>query len=137
MQATQFAAYGNLYQSISAQAQAIHQTFVNALGTSAGSYAATEAANSAAAGSSGSGLSGILGLGGSASSGSVVPFQAGPLSALANAYNAVGGNFGSAASDMVELSGGSGFLNSEIMLPAARGAGHANSRFGWRYGRSP
>jgi len=33
-----------------AQAAAIHEQFVNTLGTSAGSYAATEAANAAAAG---------------------------------------------------------------------------------------
>jgi hypothetical protein len=39
-----------LYQSVSAQAAAIHEAFVNTLGTSAGSYAATEAANAAAAG---------------------------------------------------------------------------------------
>jgi hypothetical protein len=47
--ATQFAAHAALYQSVSAQADAIHEMFVNALGTSAGSYAATEAANAIAA----------------------------------------------------------------------------------------
>ncbi|HEX4392532.1 MAG TPA: PE domain-containing protein, partial [Mycobacterium sp.] len=36
--------------AVSAQAAAIHEMFVNTLGTSAGSYAATEAANAAAAG---------------------------------------------------------------------------------------
>jgi hypothetical protein len=35
---------------VSAQAAAIHEQFVNTLGTRAGSYAATEAANAAAAG---------------------------------------------------------------------------------------
>ena len=35
---------------IRAQAAAIHEAFVNTLGTSAGSYAATEAANAAATG---------------------------------------------------------------------------------------
>jgi hypothetical protein len=39
-----------MYQVISAQAAAIHQMFVGTLGASAGSYAATEAANAAAAG---------------------------------------------------------------------------------------
>jgi hypothetical protein len=39
-----------MYQAISAQAQAIHELFVNTLGVSSGSYAATEAANAAAAG---------------------------------------------------------------------------------------
>lgn len=47
--ATQFAAHATMYQAISAQAAAIHEMFVNTLGTSAGSYAATEAANAVAA----------------------------------------------------------------------------------------
>ena len=46
--AAQFAAHGALYQAVSAQATAIHDLFVTTLGTSAGSYAATEAANAAA-----------------------------------------------------------------------------------------
>ena len=48
--AAQFAAHAQLYQAVAAQAQAIHEQFVNTLGTSAGSYAATEAANAASAG---------------------------------------------------------------------------------------
>jgi hypothetical protein len=48
--AAQFAAHAQLYQAVSAQAAAIHEMFVNTLGTSAGSYAATEAANAVAAG---------------------------------------------------------------------------------------
>ena len=48
--AAQFVAQGQLYQAVSAQAAAIHEAFVNTLGTSAGSYAATEAANAAATG---------------------------------------------------------------------------------------
>ncbi|MBS4729194.1 PE family protein [Mycobacterium sp. SM1] len=48
--AAQFAAHAQLYQAVSAQAAAIHEMFVNALGTSAASYAATEAANAVAAG---------------------------------------------------------------------------------------
>jgi PE family len=47
--AAQFAAHAQMYQAISAQAAAIHEMFVNTLGTSAASYAATEAANAAAA----------------------------------------------------------------------------------------
>jgi hypothetical protein len=46
--AAQFAAHAQLYQAVSAQAAAIHEMFVNTLGISAGSYAATEAANAAA-----------------------------------------------------------------------------------------
>jgi hypothetical protein len=48
--AAQFAAHAQLYQAVATQAQAIHEQFVNTLGTSAGSYAATEAANAASAG---------------------------------------------------------------------------------------
>ena len=47
--AAQFAVHAQMYQAISAQAAAIHEMFVNTLGTSAGSYAATEAANAVAA----------------------------------------------------------------------------------------
>ncbi len=46
--AAQFAAHAQMYQAIGAQATAIHELFVNTLGTSAGSYAATEVANAAA-----------------------------------------------------------------------------------------
>jgi hypothetical protein len=46
--AAQFAAHAHTYQAVSAQAAAIHEMFVNALATSAGSYAATEAANAVA-----------------------------------------------------------------------------------------
>ena len=48
--AAQFAAHAQLYQAVSAQAAAIHEAFVNTLGTSARSYAATEAANAVATG---------------------------------------------------------------------------------------
>jgi PE family len=48
--AAQFAAHAQMYQAVSAQAAAIHEMFVNTLATSAGSYAATEAANAIAAG---------------------------------------------------------------------------------------
>jgi hypothetical protein len=47
--AAQFAAHASMYQTVSAQAAAIHEMFVSTLGISAGSYAATEAANAAAA----------------------------------------------------------------------------------------
>jgi PE family len=48
--AAQFATHAEMYQAISAQAAAIHDMFVSTLGVSAGSYAATEAANAVAAG---------------------------------------------------------------------------------------
>jgi hypothetical protein len=47
--AAQFTTHAQMYQAISAQAAAIHDLFVNTLGASAGSYAATEAANAIAA----------------------------------------------------------------------------------------
>jgi hypothetical protein len=48
--AEQFALHARMYQAVSAQAAAIHDMFVTTLGGSAGSYAATEAANAVAAG---------------------------------------------------------------------------------------
>ena len=48
--AAQFAAHAQLYHAVSAQAAAVHETFVSTLGISSGAYAATEAANAAAAG---------------------------------------------------------------------------------------
>ncbi|HEU0190312.1 MAG TPA: PE family protein [Mycobacterium sp.] len=43
--AAQFAAHAELYQAVSARAMAVHQLFASTLQASAGSYAATEAAN--------------------------------------------------------------------------------------------
>lgn len=48
--AAQFSVHAQLYQQVAAHASTIHQMFVNTLGTSAASYAATEAANAVAAG---------------------------------------------------------------------------------------
>jgi hypothetical protein len=47
--AAQFAAHAQMYQTVSAQAQAIHEQFVSTLGMSAGSYDIAEAANVLAA----------------------------------------------------------------------------------------
>ena len=47
--AAQFARHGQMFQTLSAQAAVIHENFVTTLRTSAGAYAATEAANAAAA----------------------------------------------------------------------------------------
>ncbi|MGH7732929.1 MAG: PE family protein, partial [Gemmatimonadales bacterium] len=46
--AAQFAAHAQMYQAVGAQAAAMHEMFVNVLAASAGSYAATEAANAVA-----------------------------------------------------------------------------------------
>lgn len=48
--AAQFAAHAQMYQAVSSQAAAIHEMFVNTLGTSALSYADTEAANAVGTG---------------------------------------------------------------------------------------
>ncbi len=47
--AARFAEHAQTFQAVSAQAAAMHEMFVATLQTSAGSYAATEAANAAAA----------------------------------------------------------------------------------------
>src|ERR1700756_4731608 len=46
--AAQFAAHAAMYQAVAVQAAAIHDLFVTTLGTSADSYAATEAADATA-----------------------------------------------------------------------------------------
>ncbi|MBS4726858.1 PE family protein [Mycobacterium sp. SM1] len=48
--AAQFATRAQMYQAVSVRAAAIHEMFVTTLGTSAGSYAVTEATNAIAAG---------------------------------------------------------------------------------------
>jgi hypothetical protein len=48
--AAQFGAHAQVYQAVGAQAAAVHEMFVTTLGTSSGSYAATEAANAIAVG---------------------------------------------------------------------------------------
>jgi hypothetical protein len=47
--AAQFASQAALYQVVSAQAAAVHEMFVDALGRGADSYATTEAANASSA----------------------------------------------------------------------------------------
>ena len=48
--AAQFAAHGTMYQAVSAQAEAIHEQFVQTLATSGVSYLTAEIANTAATG---------------------------------------------------------------------------------------
>ncbi|HWS92894.1 MAG TPA: PE family protein [Mycobacterium sp.] len=48
--AAQFAMHAAMYQVVSTQAAAVHEMFVATLGASAGSYAASEAANAVALG---------------------------------------------------------------------------------------
>jgi PE family protein/PPE family protein len=105
LQATQFAAYGKLYQSVSAQATAIHQMLVNTLRTNSGSYGETEAANQTA--TSSTSLSGLLGslTGGSGATAAAGIPAAGSTAGTSGgaAVFAINGaqNFTSAASDLI------------------------------------
>ena len=131
LQAAQFSAYGTWYQQVSAQAAAIHQMLVNTLGTSAGSYGETEAANQTATGSTS--LSGLLGgLTGSGTSSSAVSGAATTAAADPTTGAAIGTpfnwfqNVGAASSDFIALGQGQ-FLPGAVswdptMLPAAAGA---------------
>ena len=110
LQAAIFAAYGSLYQSVNAQATTIHQLFVHTLGTSAGSYAATESSNSATTASPlAERISGLL-----SSAASTDP----PGGNLANIANIGTGNWDSAASDLLGMCGGG-------LLPGANETGDA------------
>jgi PE family/PPE-SVP subfamily C-terminal region len=112
LQATIFAAYGNLYQSVNAQAAAIHELFVNTLGASAGFYAATESGNSIATASPLSQqISGLF-----SSAANAAAADPPPGSNLANILNIGVGNWDSASSDLLGMCGGS-------MLPAANETG--------------
>jgi hypothetical protein len=123
LQAAQFTAYGNLYQQVSEEATAIHQAFVQMLGTSAGSYGDTEAVNSAATGTGSLGGFDLLGQLTQFGQFGLLPgvLGNGSLGLLTG-----GANFGSAASDFIALSGQSSGGTDPVVLagdaPAA-GAG--------------
>jgi len=118
LQSGAFSTYGQLYQTVSAQAQAIHQQFVNLLQSSSGSYQETEGANQAGAAASS--------LANTGSSAAAQPAQGtitdainnltsflttGPVfSVLNNSLFSTGfdevGNFASAESDLIGMGGG-------------------------------
>jgi hypothetical protein len=118
LQAGVFSTYGQLYQTISAQAQAIHQQFVNTLQQSSGSYQETEGANQAGAAANSLGNTASS----AASSAQDQPITdlindltsfltTGPLaSVLNNNMSIVGldevGNFTSGYSDLIGMGGG-------------------------------
>jgi hypothetical protein len=127
LQAGVFSTYGQLYQSVSAQAEAIHQQFVQLLNQSSGSYQDTESANQA--GAAANSLSNATG---SASSAAAQPAQtlAGLISGITstlsgsvlnsnitNLANVQVGNYASAASDVVGVT--SGGLLTALTGPAA------------------
>ncbi|MEZ0366691.1 PE domain-containing protein [Mycobacterium sp. pUA109] len=115
LQAVQFAAYGQLYQSIAAEATQIHNQLVHILQTSAGSYGDTESVNASAATTP---LPGLLGgLTGSGSGSGSDPWSwftdllggtgPGGLSGnLTNIGNIGTGNWASAASNLLGMAGG-------------------------------
>ncbi|OBI27088.1 PE family protein [Mycolicibacter sinensis] len=123
LQATQFAAYGQLYQQISAQAAAIQEMFVNTLRTSGDSYGYTETANSAAAGlgtataglGAGSGAADpTYGLGGIASNSSILAaMQAGTIGSAASEFTGLGKGYITSPSGVVHQ------VAPESLLPSA------------------
>jgi hypothetical protein len=131
LQAGVFSTYGQLYQTVSAQAAAIHQQFVNTLQSSSGSYTDTEAANQAQAAASS--LSGAAKP--ADALGSLTSFISGITSFLGNSFgtgtgglnsNMVQvpldevGNFTSAESDLIGMGGGG--LMTALAGPSTAGA---------------
>ena len=118
LQSGVFSTYGQLYQTVCAQAQAIHQQFVNTLQQSSGSYQETEGANQAGTAAQSVGNAAQSAAARSAQVGPITSFissitgflTTGPLSILNN--NAVGvpldelGNFTSGYSDLIGMGGG-------------------------------
>jgi hypothetical protein len=134
LQAGVFSTYGQLYQSVSAQAQAIHQQFVQLLNQSSGSYQETESANQA--GAAANSLSGATS-GASSAAGTAATDPAETLagwinsvssalsgsffgSNIGNLANVQVGNWASAGSDLIGLGGG-GMLTA-LAGPATAGA---------------
>jgi hypothetical protein len=121
LQSGVFSTYGQLYQTVSAQAQAIHQQFVNLLQSSSSSYQETEGANQA--GAAASSLSNAASSGSSAAAqpaqGTITDLingltsflTTGPLSSIVNnnmfsvGFDEVG-NFTSGYSDLIGMGGG-------------------------------
>jgi hypothetical protein len=133
LQATQFNAYGNLYQQISAEATAINQAFVQMLGLSGDSYGTTEATNSAATGTSGLGGFSLLGqltqfgqfgvIPGAMTGGSMDGMYAGsPLIGAISSFQALsqaGGSASAGAGTAGAASAGSGDLGGLSLAGAA------------------
>jgi PE family/PPE-SVP subfamily C-terminal region len=130
LQAGVFSTYGQLYQSVSAQAQAIHQQFVQLLNQSSGSYQATESANQA--GAAANSLSGATSNASSAATqaasgpagwlSSINSILSGSIlnSNIANLGNIQVGNWASAGSDLIGLGGGG--LLTALAGPSTAGA---------------
>lgn len=109
LQAALFASYGTYYQQISAEAQAMFDTFVNTLGNSAGTYSVTEDLNSSATALSFAGDASDIQSAVDSAIGSIPDFLSG---GLANIVNIGAGNWASACSNLLGLAGG-GLLPAE------------------------
>src|SRR5277367_4461459 len=121
LQAAQFSAYGTWYQQVSGQAARIRQMLVSTLGTSAGSYGETEAANQTATGSTSlsSLLGGLTGSGTSSSALSGAAADPPTGAAIATPFSWFQ-NAGAAASDFIALGQGQflpGAVNWEPVWP--------------------
>jgi hypothetical protein len=130
LQASVFSTYGQLYQTVSAQAQAIHQQFVNTLQSSSSSYQDTETANQA-----GAAASSLNGASSAASTTPIASFITSITSFLGNGFGTgTGGlnsnllqvpldevgNFTSAESDLIGMGGGG--LLTALAGPSTAGA---------------
>jgi hypothetical protein len=120
LQATQFSAYGNLYQQVAEEATAIHQAFVQMLATSAGSYGDTEAVNSAATGTGSLGGFDLLGQLTQFGQFGLLP---GVLGNSSLGLLTGGSNFGSAASDFIALASHSDTPEPVLLAGDAAGVG--------------
>jgi hypothetical protein len=115
LQSGAFSTYGQLYQTVSAQAQAIHQQFVNLLQSSSGSYQETEGANQVGAAASSLANTGSSAAAQPAQGGitdainSLTSFLSG-LPLVNNSLFSTGldevGNFTSGYSDLIGMGGG-------------------------------
>jgi hypothetical protein len=137
LQAGVFSTYGQLYQTVSAEATAIHQQFVNLLQSSSGSYSDTEAANQA--GAAASSLSNATSGASSAASSAAPTTITGLISSLTTllttgiagglSSNLIQvpldevGNFTSGYSDLIGMGGGG-------LLTALTGPSTASADFG-------
>ena len=137
LQAGVFSTYGQLYQTVSAEAQAIHQQFVNLLQSSSSSYSDTEAANQA--GAAASSLSNATSGASSAASSAAPTTITGLISSLTTllttgiagglSSNLIQvpldevGNFTSAESDLIGMGGGG-------LMTALAGPSTASADFG-------
>jgi hypothetical protein len=121
LQAGIFSSYGTLYQQISAQATAIQQQIASTLGLNGGSYSNAEATNASQA-ASGNFWDQLVAGFQAAFGNSTDPL--GLSSNLSNVTNIGGGNYASAASDLLGLAGG-GLLDTSSMgiAPDAAGLG--------------